>query len=375
MNAVPGLLRPRPANRITCTIVAVDEVDRIERTIRSVAGLVDEVLVIDSGSRDGTVALCESLGAKVIHNSFTGFGPQKRFAEELAGCDWILNLDADEWLSDALRDELANVLRGPLPPTRCFRTRIRVVYPCRETPAPFAYFHNYVRLYNRTTTRMRDSLTHDEVEGTSDTVQLKEATFCTRAIATSPISSPRRSPVTPHELQRVEGIETRGRLPALVGRVPVPVFQILPPAPPHLRRHRWLRLCRRAVDGALGADFFIFEGLVSASRPDDVKSACPPAPAATRRRASSRTSPTVAMKSRLGVQPSRACESSSHRRLPLADRRGARAARIELNGDLYGAERKQPGEDCRNRPGAARRNIENVARDAGFRWLSRTASA
>ena len=197
----------RPANRITCTIVAVDEADRIERTIRSVAGLVDEVLVVDSGSQDGTVALCERLGAKVIHNSFTGFGPQKRFAEEQAGCDWILNLDADEWLSDALRDELAEVLLKPLPPTRCFRTRIRVVYPRRETPAPFAYFHNYVRLYNRTTTRMRDSLTHDEVEGTDDTVQLKSdilhksyrdfAHIVTKSIAY-------------YELQRVEGIKARG---------------------------------------------------------------------------------------------------------------------------------------------------------------------
>jgi len=160
------------ANRVSCVIVACDEADRIERAIRSVAGLVAEVLVVDSGSSDGTAALSERLGARVVLHPWEGFGPQKRFAEEQAGCDWILSLDADEWLSDGLRAELAALLAKPLPPARCYRARVRIVYPRRETPAPFAYFHNYVRLYNRTTARCRDSLSHDEVEPTADVAQL-----------------------------------------------------------------------------------------------------------------------------------------------------------------------------------------------------------
>ncbi|THD42145.1 MAG: glycosyltransferase family 2 protein [Bradyrhizobium sp.] len=170
MAAAPTQTRP---SRVACTIIAYNEADRIERTILSVVGLVDEIVVVDSGSQDGTVALCEGLGARVIHNPWAGFGPQKRFAEEQASCDWILNLDADEWLSDELRAELADILSRPLPQKRCFRVRILVVYPRRERPAPFAYFHNYVRLYNRATARMRDSLTHDEVAPTDDVVQLK----------------------------------------------------------------------------------------------------------------------------------------------------------------------------------------------------------
>jgi glycosyltransferase involved in cell wall biosynthesis len=156
---------PRPAsapslagrrNRVACAIVAYNEVDRIERAIRSVAGLVDETLVVDSGSTDETVALCERLGARVVHHPWGGFGPQKRFAEEVATCDWILSLDADGWLSEDLRAELAAILAAP--PTRCFRAYVRDVYPRRDAPAPFAYCHNYVRLYNRTTARFRNSL-------------------------------------------------------------------------------------------------------------------------------------------------------------------------------------------------------------------------
>jgi glycosyltransferase involved in cell wall biosynthesis len=162
----------RRPNRVTCTIVAYNEADRIERAIRSVAGLVDETLVVDSGSTDETIALCKRLGARVVHHAWRGYGPQKRFACEQANADWILNLDADEWLSDELREELTRILAAPLPPTRCFRMRDRVVYPRRERPAPFAPFQNYIRLYNWKMTRFRDSLTHDVVEPTGDVVQL-----------------------------------------------------------------------------------------------------------------------------------------------------------------------------------------------------------
>ena len=164
--------RGRP-NRVSCTIVAFNEADRIERTLRSVAGLVDEILVIDSGSTDDTVAICERFGARVVHHPWGGFGPQKRFAEEIASCDWILNLDADEWLSDDLRAELAAALAAPLPPTRCFRARVRVVYPRREAAAPFAHYVTPVRLYNRTTARFSESLTHDTVAPTADVAALK----------------------------------------------------------------------------------------------------------------------------------------------------------------------------------------------------------
>ena len=159
-------------NRVACAIVAYNEADRIERAIRSVAGLVDEIVVVDSGSTDETAALCERLGARVVRHPWAGYGAQRRFAEEAASFDWILSLDADEWLSEELRAELAAILAAPLPPTRCFRARVRVVYPRRDAAAPFAHYVTPVRLYNRTTARFRDSLTRDSVEPTADVVQL-----------------------------------------------------------------------------------------------------------------------------------------------------------------------------------------------------------
>ncbi len=158
---------------VSCTIIAKNEVDRIGRCIQSVAGLVDEIIVVDSGSTDGTQELARSLGARVVHNDWVGYGPQKRFAEDQAKHDWILNLDADEWLSEPLRDELRALLSGETLPAKTFRMRVTIVYPQRETPAPFADSTICLRLYDRRASRYVTSLVHDSVPATPDVVLLK----------------------------------------------------------------------------------------------------------------------------------------------------------------------------------------------------------
>lgn len=162
---------------ITCTIITLNEVERLGRTIASVQGLVDEILVVDSGSTDGTQALATSLGARVVYNKWQGYGQQKRMAEELALNDWILNLDADEWLSPALAQEIAQLRQYSEWPARSFAMRLRLVYAGRSKPAPFAEFHNYVRLYDRRATRFADSAVFDEVAPTTDVRQLEAPAY------------------------------------------------------------------------------------------------------------------------------------------------------------------------------------------------------
>ena len=162
---------------VSCTIIAMNEADRIARTIESVRGLVDEVIVVDSGSTDGTQAICEKLGARVIFNPWTGFGPQKRFAEDQARNDIILNLDADEWLIEPLRAEITGYLSQPQLPARSFKMRMTMVYPHRDKPCLFADYHNYVRLYDRRATRFANSLAHDEAPPTPDAIQLRAPAY------------------------------------------------------------------------------------------------------------------------------------------------------------------------------------------------------
>ncbi|MEN0039859.1 MAG: glycosyltransferase family 2 protein [Pseudomonadota bacterium] len=148
---------------ITCTIIAFNEADRIAATIKAATHVSDEIMVVDSGSTDGTQAVCEALGARVIQNNWPGYGPQKRFAEEHARHDWILNLDADEVPTEELLEEIA-AWKGTEPQFLGYRFRQTTVYPDRKKPRPFADHHNYVRLYDKRVIRFRDSLVHDVVD-------------------------------------------------------------------------------------------------------------------------------------------------------------------------------------------------------------------
>jgi len=93
--------------KITANIITLNEEANIEAAIRSVEGICDEVLVVDSGSNDRTREIAERLGAKVVVQSYLGDGPQKAFGAPLASNDWILSLDADERLDEDARVAIA----------------------------------------------------------------------------------------------------------------------------------------------------------------------------------------------------------------------------------------------------------------------------
>jgi glycosyltransferase involved in cell wall biosynthesis len=99
--------------KITATIITLNEERNIARAIESLR-CSDEILVIDSGSVDRTVELAENLGARVIEAGWKGYSGQKNWAAEQASHDWILSLDADEALSEALEAEIWSVKKsGP----------------------------------------------------------------------------------------------------------------------------------------------------------------------------------------------------------------------------------------------------------------------
>jgi glycosyltransferase involved in cell wall biosynthesis len=97
---------------LTVTIIAVNEADRIGSAIRS-ASFADEILVVDSGSTDDTVAIARSLGARVIETDWPGYRVQKNRAAAWAQHDWVLGLDADEVVGEALAESIQTVLNSP----------------------------------------------------------------------------------------------------------------------------------------------------------------------------------------------------------------------------------------------------------------------
>ena len=94
---------------ISLVVITLNEAEKLGDCLKSVAGLADEMLVVDSGSTDGTQALAESLGARVVHRPFNGHIEQKNAAAQLAQHDWVLSLDADERLDAEARSEIAGL--------------------------------------------------------------------------------------------------------------------------------------------------------------------------------------------------------------------------------------------------------------------------
>ena len=99
--------------RISLFIIAKNEAPRIAACIDSVKGVADEIVVIDGNSTDHTAALCKELGAQVYTREFDGFANQKNFALSKVTSEWALNLDADERLSPALKDEILRAVQNP----------------------------------------------------------------------------------------------------------------------------------------------------------------------------------------------------------------------------------------------------------------------
>ena len=145
-------------------IIALNEADRIGRTIEAVRGLSDDIVVIDSGSTDGTQAVAEKCGARVIFNAWPGYGQQKRFAEEACRHDWLLNLDADEVVPPDLATEIAALFATGEPALDAYAIRIAEIFPGERAPHRFAYALAPVRLYRKSKGRYSPSPVHDRVD-------------------------------------------------------------------------------------------------------------------------------------------------------------------------------------------------------------------
>ncbi len=98
-------------NKISVVVITKDEEKNISECLESVEWA-DEIIVVDSESKDKTVELAEKFTDKIFIRKWGGYVPQKRYALSLAKNEWVLSLDADERITPELNDEILKLLHG-----------------------------------------------------------------------------------------------------------------------------------------------------------------------------------------------------------------------------------------------------------------------
>ena len=149
--------------KISATIITFNEQSNIKAACESVAWA-DEVVVVDSNSTDQTRELAEACGARIITNAWPGFGAQKQFAVEQAKHDWIFSLDADERVSDELRNSIQS-LRSANESDLAdgYEIARRTYYQQRWIRGGGWYPDRQLRLFKKTKGRWKERHIHESV--------------------------------------------------------------------------------------------------------------------------------------------------------------------------------------------------------------------
>lgn len=147
--------------KISATIITFNEERNLPRVIESLR-CADEILVVDSGSTDRTVEIAEKLGARVIESPWLGFAAQKNFAADKASHDWILSLDADESLSEALEGEIWQIKKKG-PQSDAYTMPRLAQYLGKWIRHSGWYPDRKVRLYDRRRARWVGDFVHESV--------------------------------------------------------------------------------------------------------------------------------------------------------------------------------------------------------------------
>ncbi len=145
---------------LSVTLITLNAAAQLEDCLKSVA-FADEIVVVDSGSTDGTVELARCHGARVVHQDWLGFGAQKQFAVMQAAHDWVLCLDADERVTPALQASIREALAAPA--CRAYRFPRCNRFLGRYLRHGEGYPDWSLRLFDRRHARWSDDAVHEKV--------------------------------------------------------------------------------------------------------------------------------------------------------------------------------------------------------------------
>ena len=155
---------------LSVVIITLNEEAKVKDCLESVAWA-DEIVVVDSFSKDNTVEIAREYTDKIYQRKFAGFGEQKNFALSKASGDWILSIDADERVTSELQEEIRKTLTNP--GTSGYYMR-RKSYFAGKWIKHCGWWPDYIlRLFRRERGRFSDRLVHEAIHVDGPTAKLK----------------------------------------------------------------------------------------------------------------------------------------------------------------------------------------------------------
>jgi glycosyltransferase involved in cell wall biosynthesis len=146
---------------VAVTVITKNEENFIRTCLESV-DWADEIIILDSGSTDGTVEICREYTDKIMLTDWPGFGPQKNRALAMAKSEWVLSLDADEHVSPELKQAILSAIAAPEGYV-AFDLPRRSGY-CGRRIRHSGWWPDYVtRLFRRGSARFSDDLLHERL--------------------------------------------------------------------------------------------------------------------------------------------------------------------------------------------------------------------
>lgn len=148
--------------KLSVVIITKNEERNIERCLQSVIDVADEIVVVDSFSTDKTVELCEKYNVRVVQRKFDGYGTQKYFATAQADFDYVLSLDADEELTNELKESI--LIAKESPQYDCYSFNRRNFYCSKPIRFCGWYPDKKIRLFDKRKLNWNNRVVHETVE-------------------------------------------------------------------------------------------------------------------------------------------------------------------------------------------------------------------
>lgn len=161
--------------KISFCLITLNEAENLPRALKSCADLADEIVIVDSGSKDATETIAHSFGAKFVHQDWLGYVGQKNKVLSLAANEWVFSLDADEELSPKLRAEIIELKKLAAPPekTSGYSLPRCVFYEGRWIRHGDWYPDRLVRLFRRSLAKFAGGRVHERLEISGEIIQLR----------------------------------------------------------------------------------------------------------------------------------------------------------------------------------------------------------